>query len=107
MGTFDFDVVEFGIAVCFAAVFFSIMQHAVLKNEWIVHGATAFGAAMAFMYYFLLTFNIAEIENNLRFREILNRPGIVIFVIGVSLILLNGQIKAWTQRLWRSRSLSP
>ena len=102
----DLDLVEIGISFVFIVAFFSIIQHAVLKGEWLVHGSAALGATMVFLYYFILAFNLPGIDANIAFREILNRPGLVIFALGVSLILLNGQLKQWTRQLSLRRSSS-
>lgn len=101
-----FDLAEFLIALVFILAFFSLAQHAVLHKEALVHGATMLGAALCFIYYFLLSFNLPEVETNIRFREVLNRPGVVVFVLGISLILLNGRLKDFVNRFTRHIRLS-
>lgn len=84
-------------AAAYALAFFSIMQHAIVHSEWLVHGCTALASAALFLYFLLLAFHFPAILA-------LHEPGDIALPIGIALILANGQLKKWTQRLYRRSS---
>lgn len=97
------DVLEFAIGLICIVAFFAVMQHGVLVREWLVHSITGLGAMLLAIYYILLALNLPGIETNTDVRQMLVRPGLVVFVVGVILILSNEQLKAWIRTYFPSR----
>lgn len=92
------------LCVIFAS---AVLFHGVKTKETIVHTLTALAVLMQAAYFLLIAMNIAVLEVpaiQLQLRDVMGRPAIAASIIGMILILLNGDLLWAIQRRFPTSS---
>lgn len=96
--SYSIDYTEIFLALLCVITSVIVIQDGVEHGNRLVHGVTAAGILMMAMYYFLTALNLPAVETNSALRELLVRPGLVVYLIGSSLILVNGKLRQWIRQ---------
>lgn len=92
----------FMAVVCLWA-YLGVLQDGRRQGERSLHWAVAFSAVLLFCYYLMLALKAPLADDLLWLRDVLFRPALAAFLIGIGLIMMDGRLTEamrWLSR-WR------